>query len=162
VIRELESAQLPRALPDVDLALINTNYALEAKLDPSQGRALHRGAASNSPYANFIAARKDKGAASPAVDEAGGGPPHAGGPQVHPGQVQGRCHSRVLSAARVPRREGAGIFRLSTPHNSDTFTGSNGQARDRSRAARRLGRGRRFHRLRRADRLGPAARRAAR
>src|SRR5690606_36802055 len=30
--RELEAATLPRVLPDVDLALINTNYALEAGL----------------------------------------------------------------------------------------------------------------------------------
>uniref|UniRef100_UPI0020C51A94 MetQ/NlpA family ABC transporter substrate-binding protein n=2 Tax=Gammaproteobacteria TaxID=1236 RepID=UPI0020C51A94 len=34
--RELEAATLPRVLTQVDLALINTNYALEAKLDPSK------------------------------------------------------------------------------------------------------------------------------
>lgn len=34
--RELEAATLPRVLPDVDLALINTNYALEAGLNPSE------------------------------------------------------------------------------------------------------------------------------
>src|SRR5690554_3424665 len=33
--REIEAANLPRVLPDVDLALINTNYALEAGLNPS-------------------------------------------------------------------------------------------------------------------------------
>src|SRR5690606_15949624 len=32
--RELEAATLPRVLPDVDIALINTNYALEAGLNP--------------------------------------------------------------------------------------------------------------------------------
>ena len=58
VIRELDSAQLPRALPDVDLALINTNYALEAKLDPAKD-ALFIESGQKSPYANFIAARKD-------------------------------------------------------------------------------------------------------
>ena len=58
VIRELESAQLPRVLPDVDLALINTNYALEAKLDPAKD-ALFIESGQKSPYANFIAARKD-------------------------------------------------------------------------------------------------------
>ena len=56
--REVESAQLPRLLPDVDLALINTNYALEAKLDPGKDALLlEKGA--DSPYANFIAARPD-------------------------------------------------------------------------------------------------------
>lgn len=65
VIREIESAQLPRALPDVDLALINTNYALEAKLDPAKD-ALFIESGQKSPYANFIAARKDN-ANAPAV-----------------------------------------------------------------------------------------------
>jgi D-methionine transport system substrate-binding protein len=39
----------------VDLALINTNYALEAKL-AAQGRALHR---EDLPYANVLVARPD-------------------------------------------------------------------------------------------------------
>jgi D-methionine transport system substrate-binding protein len=65
VIREIESAQLPRALPDVDLALINTNYALEAKLDPGRD-ALFIEDGRHSPYANFIAARKDN-LQSPAI-----------------------------------------------------------------------------------------------
>ena len=47
------------------MALINTNYALEAKLDPAKD-ALFIESGQNSPYANFIAARKDN-AASPAV-----------------------------------------------------------------------------------------------
>ena len=38
-ILEIESPQLPRALDDVDLAVINGNYALEAGLVPGQGRA---------------------------------------------------------------------------------------------------------------------------
>jgi D-methionine transport system substrate-binding protein len=63
--REIESAQLPRLLPDVDLALINTNYALEAKLNPGKDALLlEKGA--DSPYANFIAARPDN-ANSPAL-----------------------------------------------------------------------------------------------
>ena len=40
--RELEAAMLPRSLDDVDLALINTNYALEAGLVPTKRRAVHR------------------------------------------------------------------------------------------------------------------------
>ncbi|MEJ6656548.1 MAG: MetQ/NlpA family ABC transporter substrate-binding protein, partial [Pseudomonas sp.] len=35
-IRELEAATLPRVLDQVDLALINTNYALEAGLNPTE------------------------------------------------------------------------------------------------------------------------------
>jgi len=51
--RELEAATLPRVLPDVDLALINTNYALEAGLNPVADALLIEGA--DSPYANFVA-----------------------------------------------------------------------------------------------------------
>ncbi len=53
-IKELDAAQLARALLDVDLAVINTNYALEAGLDPFQ--SLIRESA-QSPYANVIAVR---------------------------------------------------------------------------------------------------------
>ncbi len=56
--RELEAALLPRALDDVDLALINTNYAIEAKLNPTKDALFIESA--DSPYANFIAARKDR------------------------------------------------------------------------------------------------------
>jgi len=51
--RELEAATLPRVLPDVDLALINTNYALEAGMNPLQDALFIEGA--DSPYANLIA-----------------------------------------------------------------------------------------------------------
>ncbi|WP_225780928.1 MetQ/NlpA family ABC transporter substrate-binding protein [Xenophilus sp. Marseille-Q4582] len=57
--RELEAAQLPRSLPDVDLALINTNYALEAKLNPGKD-ALALEDALKSEYANFIPARSER------------------------------------------------------------------------------------------------------
>jgi D-methionine transport system substrate-binding protein len=56
-VRELEAATLPRVLDDVDLALINTNYALEAGLDPTRNALFIEG--SDSPYANFVAARAD-------------------------------------------------------------------------------------------------------
>ena len=55
--RELEAALLPRALDDVDLALINTNYAIEAKLNPTQDALFIEGA--ESPYVNILAARAD-------------------------------------------------------------------------------------------------------
>ncbi|MDS1142570.1 MetQ/NlpA family ABC transporter substrate-binding protein [Pusillimonas sp. SM2304] len=58
--RELEAATLPRVLPDVDLALINTNYALEAGLNPLKDALFIEG--SDSPYANIVVttqARKD-------------------------------------------------------------------------------------------------------
>ncbi|MEF9673730.1 MetQ/NlpA family ABC transporter substrate-binding protein [Pseudomonas sp. MWU13-2100] len=56
-IRELEAATLPRVLTQVDLALINTNYALEAKLDPSKDALIIEG--SDSPYVNILVARED-------------------------------------------------------------------------------------------------------
>ncbi|MBD2256090.1 MetQ/NlpA family ABC transporter substrate-binding protein [Pseudanabaena sp. FACHB-2040] len=51
---ELEAAQLPRALDDVDLAVINGNYAIESGLNPSQD-ALALEAAQDNPYANVLA-----------------------------------------------------------------------------------------------------------
>lgn len=56
--KELEAPLLPRALSDVDLALINTNYAIEAKLNPTKDALFIEG--KDSPYANIVAARKDR------------------------------------------------------------------------------------------------------
>ena len=56
--KELEAPLLPRALADVDLALINTNYAIEAKLNPTKDALFIEG--KDSPYANIVAARADR------------------------------------------------------------------------------------------------------
>ncbi len=56
-IKELEAATLPRILNQVELALINTNYAIEAKLNPTQDALFIEGA--QSPYANLLVARPD-------------------------------------------------------------------------------------------------------
>nr|WP_232310074.1 MetQ/NlpA family ABC transporter substrate-binding protein [Roseateles depolymerans] len=55
--REIEAATLPRILPQVDLALINTNYALEAKLNPTKDALTLEGG--DSPYANWLVTRTD-------------------------------------------------------------------------------------------------------
>nr|BFD85865.1 MetQ/NlpA family ABC transporter substrate-binding protein [Streptomyces sp. Xyl84] len=55
--KELEAAQLPRSLGDVDAAVINGNYALEAKLSPAKD-ALAAESAKGNPYANFLAVKK--------------------------------------------------------------------------------------------------------
>ena len=55
--RELEAATIPRVLTQVDLALINTNYALEAKLNPEKDALVIEG--SDSPYVNILVARPD-------------------------------------------------------------------------------------------------------
>ena len=52
---EIESAQLPRALDDVDLAVINSNYALGANLNPLKDAIATE--AKDSPYANVVAVR---------------------------------------------------------------------------------------------------------
>ncbi|OAP37746.1 metal ABC transporter substrate-binding protein [Sinorhizobium glycinis] len=58
---ELDAAQLPRSLDDVDAAVINTNYALEAGLDPSKDPIAREG--EKAPYVNIIAINgKDKDA----------------------------------------------------------------------------------------------------
>jgi D-methionine transport system substrate-binding protein len=55
--RELEAATLPRIVDQVDLALINTNYALEAKLNPLTDALALEGR--DSPYVNILVARED-------------------------------------------------------------------------------------------------------
>ncbi|NHF74613.1 MetQ/NlpA family ABC transporter substrate-binding protein [Paracoccus xiamenensis] len=59
---ELDAAQLPRALADADIAIINTNYALASGLNPKTDAIASEGA--DSPYVNIIVVRKgDEGAA---------------------------------------------------------------------------------------------------
>jgi len=64
--RELEAATLPRVLDQVDLALINTNYALEAKLEPQRDALVLEG--KDSPYVNYLVARPDN-QDSPAIQK---------------------------------------------------------------------------------------------
>ncbi|MFE9726148.1 MetQ/NlpA family ABC transporter substrate-binding protein [Streptomyces sp. NPDC005794] len=54
--KEIEAATVPRALDDVDAAVINGNYAIEADLKPGQDSlALEK--AEGNPYANFLAVK---------------------------------------------------------------------------------------------------------
>ena len=58
---EVEAAQLPRTLDDLDAAAVNTNYAIPAGLQPGRDSIAQEGA--KSPYVNLIAVReqdKDK------------------------------------------------------------------------------------------------------
>lgn len=58
---ELEAAQLPRSLDDLDASAVNTNYALSAGLNPGKDAIAQESA--KSPYVNLIAVReqdKDK------------------------------------------------------------------------------------------------------
>lgn len=55
--KELEAATVPRALNDVDAAVINGNYAIEAGLKPGQDSlALEK--SEGNPYANFLAVKE--------------------------------------------------------------------------------------------------------
>ena len=56
--QELEAAQLPRSLMDVDAATINGNYALEAGFNPLKDSLIIEGA--DSPYVNIIVVLKGK------------------------------------------------------------------------------------------------------
>lgn len=60
VITELEPAMLPRALisQQLDLAVINSNYALTANMNPVKDAIFIEG--SNSPYVNIVAVRPDE------------------------------------------------------------------------------------------------------
>lgn len=55
-IKELDAAQLPRTLEDVDAAVINTNFALDAGLNPLKDALIIE--SKESPYANIVAVRK--------------------------------------------------------------------------------------------------------
>ncbi|MCS0636215.1 MetQ/NlpA family ABC transporter substrate-binding protein [Streptomyces sp. LP05-1] len=55
--KELEAATVPRALNDVDAAVVNGNYAIEAKLSPAKD-ALAIEKPEGNPYANFLAVKK--------------------------------------------------------------------------------------------------------
>jgi len=56
--QELEAAQLPRSLQDVDAAAINGNYALEAGLNPVKDSLIIEGA--DSPYVNIVVVQKGR------------------------------------------------------------------------------------------------------
>lgn len=58
-ILEIESAQLPRSLDDVDAAVINSNYALGANLNPTKDALAIE--SKDSPYANIVAVRAGEG-----------------------------------------------------------------------------------------------------
>ncbi|WP_412755959.1 MetQ/NlpA family ABC transporter substrate-binding protein [Legionella bozemanae] len=55
--KEMDAAQLPRVLPDVDAAVINTTFALPAGLNPSRDALFTED--KNSPYANIIVIRSN-------------------------------------------------------------------------------------------------------
>jgi D-methionine transport system substrate-binding protein len=62
VFKEIDAAQIPNLLPDLDGAVINTNYALGAGLSPRTDALIQEARTAN-PYGNFIAVRaqdKDK------------------------------------------------------------------------------------------------------
>lgn len=55
--KEMDAAQLPRVLPDVDAAVINTTFALPAGLSPSHDALITED--KESPYANLVVIRTD-------------------------------------------------------------------------------------------------------
>ncbi|KRE42840.1 MetQ/NlpA family ABC transporter substrate-binding protein [Knoellia sp. Soil729] len=63
--KETDPAQLVRSLDDLDVAVINGNYALEADLSPTKDAILVEDAEGN-PYANFLAVQK-KDESNPAL-----------------------------------------------------------------------------------------------
>ncbi|AYD40158.1 MetQ/NlpA family ABC transporter substrate-binding protein [Clostridium fermenticellae] len=56
-IKELDAPQLPRALNDVDASVINTNYALQANLNPTKNSIYTEDKTSS--YVNILAVRKE-------------------------------------------------------------------------------------------------------
>lgn len=62
----LDAAEIPRALNDVALAAINTNYAVPAGLSPAKDALIEEGV--DSPYVNIIVARPDDAKLKKVVD----------------------------------------------------------------------------------------------
>jgi len=54
---ELDAAQLPRSLDDLDVAAINTNYAMPAGLNPKRDSIAQE--AADSPYVNILVVREE-------------------------------------------------------------------------------------------------------
>jgi D-methionine transport system substrate-binding protein len=54
---ELDAAQLPRSLQDVDLVSINNNYAVQAGLNPAVDAIAHESA--DGPWVNILAVREE-------------------------------------------------------------------------------------------------------
>ena len=54
--KEVEAAQLPNVLQDVDYAVINSNYAIEADLNPTEDALALEG--SSSAYSNILAVKE--------------------------------------------------------------------------------------------------------
>jgi len=54
-IQEVEAAQLPRTLEDVDISIINTNFAMNAELNPMTDALFMED--KTSPYVNIVAVR---------------------------------------------------------------------------------------------------------
>ena len=54
--QEVEAAQVPRTLDDVDAAVINSNFAMQVNLDPTKDALFIED--STSPYVNIIAVRE--------------------------------------------------------------------------------------------------------
>lgn len=55
--KEIEAAQLPRMLDEVDLAFINSGFAVDAGLSPADDAIFSEG--TDSPYMNIIVAREE-------------------------------------------------------------------------------------------------------
>lgn len=55
-IVEIEAALLPRSIEDADLSVINSNFAMEAKLNPVKDSLFTE--SKESPYSNIVAIRK--------------------------------------------------------------------------------------------------------
>ena len=88
-------------LDDVDAAVINTNYATQAGLDPVKDPIARENP--KGPYVNIIAVRgedKDKPWVKALVEVL----PHARGEEVRRREVQGRGADQLVERARILNR----------------------------------------------------------
>lgn len=103
--KELEAATVPRALNDVDAAVINGNYAIEAKLSLGEGR--HRpGEGGRQPVRQLPRRQGGQREGRPRA-EARRAPQLARGEEVHRGDLQGFGHPRLRRRPVVSGVRGA-------------------------------------------------------
>lgn len=88
--KELDAAQLPRVLEDVDAAVINTNFAISSGLNPMRDALFLED--KNSPYANLIVVREER-----ATDEKLGWLVEA----LHSAEVQEKART-LFGGAAIP------------------------------------------------------------
>jgi D-methionine transport system substrate-binding protein len=117
---ELEAAQLPRSLDDLDASAVNTNFAHARRPASRQGR--HRAGKRQEPLRQHDR-RARAGQGQALGGQAGEGLPVGGGPPVRADAVQGRGGPRLLNEAAAEHRSAVILRSLAPCRTGGTIAG---------------------------------------